>query len=124
MGLDTNIYAGKNSIYYFRKNWELQGYFNDLCKRRYPDLKKPLFTEEQAHQWGWPDWQLIEENEMRMAEPEDCNCLHIPITIEDWSEFMEKVGSSSDYFEDYKICTDRITDAIAAGQKVTIHGWW
>ena len=121
MGLDTNIFVDGESIYYYRKNWELQDWWNNLAKQKYPDLLRELYTEEDAVFFGWEDWELIDANNEILDDPDpDFNCIDIPVTLEDWEKFLVSVGGVDTYEE----CNCRVMDALKTGKKVFINGWW
>jgi hypothetical protein len=120
MGLDTNIIVDGKSIYYYRKNWELQDWWNSLAEKKYPHLLRELYTEEDRIKYKWEDWELIEYNNEILDDPTpDFNCVDIPITPEDWEEFMSSVNR-----EVYSECNERVLDAFKKGKKVFINGWW
>jgi hypothetical protein len=125
MGLDTTIYADGEPIYYYRKNWELQNWFNKIGEEKYKHLaQRPLTRDELGADW-YSDDDVAEINKRRLTEI-DFNCIAIPVTEEDWDLFTMamEVEYKQDYDEMYKECDEAVRAAFKAKKEVAVHGWW
>ncbi len=121
MGLDTTIYAKEEPIYYYRKNWDLQDWFNKLGEEKYKHLAQAPRTKED-YDWDISDEELQEENERRKTEI-DFNCVKIPVTEEDWDLFTMEMDTKygSGYDEE---CDKAVRAAFKAKKEVFVYGWW
>ena len=123
MGLDTYIRTEKGEeLAYFRKDWTLQQWWIDLARIKYLDLANKWNGEKSIEKTSGIDQEYWKEE----YEKGDFNCVNIPITKEDWIEFLNYIKNKHDdeYFHSYKEVTGKILGASTYGEKVFIYGWW